>query len=57
MENWGFKYDSKIGILKDDKNYVSGNYGDNFQDKILKNIIERWSKDDKHDVNILSLKE
>ena len=57
MENWGFKYDGKIGILKDDKNYVSGNYGDNFQDKILKNIIERWSKDDKHDVNILSLKE
>ena len=57
MKNWGFKYNGIFGKLKDDKNNVSGNYGDNFQDKMLKNIIERWSKDDKHDVNILSLKE
>ena len=42
--------------MKDDNNYVSGNYGDNFQDTIHKNINKKWSKDDKHDVNILSLR-
>ena len=46
----------KFGKLKDDKNYVSGNDGDNFQHKILKNIFENESKYEKHYVNILSLK-
>ena len=41
MENWGFKYNDIFGKLRDDKNNVSGSYGDNFQDKIIKHIIEK----------------
>ena len=41
MENWGFKYNDIFGKLRDDKNNVSGSYCDNFQDKIIKYIIEK----------------
>ena len=40
LETRGFKYGSKIGSLKDNKNYVSGNDGDNFQEKVIENIFE-----------------
>ena len=55
METGGFKYGGKFGKLKDDKNYVSGNDGDNFQEKVIKNIFENWNKDYKCYVNVLSL--
>ena len=44
LEIGGFKWGGKIGQFKDDGNYVSGNDCDNFQDKILKNILGNESK-------------
>ena len=45
MEIGGFKWGGKIGQLKDDGNYVSGNDFDNFQDKIIKIILGNEKKD------------
>ena len=47
METGRFKHVGKIGKLKDDKNYVSGNNVDDFHDKLLKMflIMEKgWRK-------------
>ena len=43
LETGGFKYGGKIGQFKDD-NYVSGNNGDNFQEKILKIFLKMKSR-------------
>ena len=41
METGGFKHSGNFWQIKYDKNYVSGNDGDNFQDEILKHILEK----------------
>ena len=40
LETVGFKYGGKIGKFMDDKNYVSGNGCDSFQDKLLRTPLE-----------------
>ena len=42
--------------MNDDNNYVSSNEGDNLKYKLLKEIFDNETKDDKHNVNVLSLK-
>ena len=39
LEIGGFKHGVKIGKFKDDNNYVLGNEGDTFQDKLLKMFL------------------
>ena len=40
LEIEGFKHGGKIGKLKDDNDFVLGNKGDNFQYKLLKNVLD-----------------
>ena len=51
LETGGFKHGGKIGKFMNDKNYVSGNGCDSFQDKLLRTPLENESKYDKHYVN------
>ena len=45
MLTGGNTYCGKSGKFKGDKNYISGNKGDDFQDKIIKNILGIESND------------
>ena len=54
LETGGFKYGGKIGKFKDDKDYVSGNGGDNFQEKPLRTLLENENNYDKNYVNNFS---
>ena len=56
LEIRGFKHGDKFGKLKDDNNYIFGNEGDNFKDKLLKNVLENENKDNKHNDKVLILK-
>ena len=55
LEIGRFKDSGKIGKLKKNRNYVSGNDDDSFEEKLLKNILYNDNKNYKHDVNVLSL--
>ena len=52
----GIKHGGKTVELKYDDNCLLDNKGDNFQDKLLKNVLDNEKKNGKQNAKILSLK-